>query len=255
MNSELLKIKYKELRTIDKVAKYFNVSRSTIKNNFKKYNITYENCIKLKFNENFFNNSPESFYIAGFIAADGSINKNNLSIQLSSKDSAHLYKIKELLQLEGELQLIPPRKSEINKRIINGGETILLRCNSSIMINDLKRFNIVPNKSKIYDMPDWLINHSLVNHFMRGYFDGDGSIGFVKTKLRWSLVGNVWFLEKYQNILEKNCNISHNKICIRKEGLGQLEYQGNIVIPKICRFLYNDATCYLERKFNIYKSL
>lgn len=32
-----------------------------------------------------------------------------------------------------------------------------------------------------------------------------------------------------------------------------IEYQVNIIVPKICDFLYNNSTCHLDRKYNIYK--
>ena len=161
------------------------------------------------------------------------------------------------MRFEGELKFLEPKTTYIDGRAVKGGGMVGLVCNSKSMVEDLKRFNIVPAKSKIYDLPEWLITHPLKSHFLRGYFDGDGSIGIRKlktqNKLRWALVGNIWFLEKYQQILEKECNIKHNNIYKRTDTFGQLEYSGNLVVPKICQYLYNNSTFHLDRKYNIYQ--
>lgn len=49
------------------------------------------------------------------------------------------------------------------------------------MAEDLKRFNIVPNKSLKIRFPDNIVDiDKYLNHFMRGIFDGDSSIQFRK---------------------------------------------------------------------------
>lgn len=258
IDGERLKEKYVELQSIEEVANYFGVSRSKIKKSFRKFDITYDKFIKAQFNEQMFGqDTPESFYLAGFIAADGNINNNTLQISLSVKDATHLQKIKDVMKFDGNLRVVKGSPSYIDGRKINGGDTIRLICTAIEMKRDLERFNVVPNKSKIYDLPEWFMSHPLQSHFMRGYFDGDGHIGIIKlktqNKLRWALVGNVWFLEKCQQILERECGIEHNNIYKRTDTFGKLEYRGNLIVPKICQFLYNNSTFHMDRKYNIYK--
>ena len=247
--------KYKELGTILKVAKYYKSNPCTMARFFRRNNINYKNKHKNTFNEEFFSvDSPESFYLAGFIAADGNISskKNRINIELAEKDKDFLQKILILINYQGNLKFNIIKNSKRNK---NWKDTISYKLifSSQKTVSDLKRFNIVPNKTKIYDFPDWLINHKFINHFMRGYFDGDGHIGVRNNKkLRWHLAGNYSFLCKFQFILEKNCHIHHNKIVIRPDGLACLEYQGNVITTKICNFLYNNSTFHLDRKYNMY---
>lgn len=253
-----VKLKYEELKTIKSVSQYYNSSSSTMERYFRRHGIFYIKKHKNNFNENFFTlDTPESFYLAGFIAADGNVSKekNRLKIELGEKDLLFLEKIKSLIQFEGNLVKCHIKNS---KRNIKWKDSVgyILSCSSKQVINDLMRFNVIPNKTKIYDMPEWLTNHSLLHHFMRGYFDGDGHIGVRDNKkMRWHLSGNFYFLKKFQSILEYMCNIHHNEIFTRPNELSCLEYEGNIIVPKICQFLYNNSTFHLDRKYEVYKKL
>ena len=103
-------------------------------------------------------------------------------------------------------------------------------------------------------MPDWLLKHEYLHHFMRGYFDGDGCISKCslvnKRKVvqkSFNILGTFNFINAYKIILEKNCNINCNKIC-KKGNIYSISYSGNVIINNIYNFLYKDATIYLERK-------
>lgn len=247
--------KYLDLGTIKAVAHYYNANSSTMARFFKRYNIEYIQKHKNNFNESFFyNDSANAFYLAGFIAADGNISnqKYRITIELAEKDLDFLERMKCLINYNGDLIRSVVKNS---KRDLKWKDTVnySLKFSSKQVVEDLSRFNIVSRKTKIYDFPDWLINHPLVNHFMRGYFDGDGHIGLKKTKLRFHLSGNYVFLTNFQYILERECDIAHNNIFTRPNGLSCLEYQGNIIASKIYQFLYNNSTFHLDRKYKVYK--
>ena len=66
--------KYQELKTLKEVAKFFNVSNEGIRKFFVKNNIPYTKAISYNHDKNFFaTDTEDSFYWAGFIAADGNI--------------------------------------------------------------------------------------------------------------------------------------------------------------------------------------
>jgi hypothetical protein len=218
---------------------------------------------KYSCNEDIFKKDNElSFYLAGFIAADGNIsNKKNraiLAIELSSKDLDFLKYLQVLFQSNHAIYSKAVKNSKRNsdwKDTMNCSFAI----NSKKIFNDLARFNVVPAKTKIYRFPKWLINHPLVHHFMRGYVDGDGTFGLKqgsaknnkKIKCRFGLVGNKEFLQVYKDILEKNAGIPTkiNGVHIRSDnGLGTLQYVGTHIIAQITAFLYKDATMFLPRK-------
>jgi AraC-like DNA-binding protein len=245
LDAEELRIKYGQLKTIDNVADYFQVSRSTIRKKFKEFGITFNNTNKFKVDEQFFNrDTPDSFYIAGFIAADGCVG-SDLSIRLSTIDRRHLEKINEALRSD--------RSIRDYKNNYNG--VSVLRISSSQILKDLLKFNIVERKSLIYEFPDYVINHPLKSHFMRGYFDGDGSFYIqnqYNEKVCFGLRGTRSFLSTYRSILEKECDLKHRKTEIPLyNNCGQLAYGGNRNILKISHFLYQDAEFFLQRKKDI----
>jgi len=125
------------------------------------------------------------------------------------------------------------------------------------MAKDLERFNIVPRKTHIYTFPNWLLDHELVHHFMRGYNDGDGSFYYSSSNKRKTkticinIRGTVSFLTDYRNILESKTAVNKKKSEVKlSDGIGRLEYGGNIQVPQIVKFLYKDSSIYLTRKFD-----
>lgn len=102
---------YLELKSLSKIALKYNISDVAIRSRFIKYGIPYKSKIHNNYcNHNIFNEESErSFYLAGFIAADGCIrisktNKNKkyinhrVVIGLSKKDESHLETIRDLLE-------------------------------------------------------------------------------------------------------------------------------------------------------------
>jgi hypothetical protein len=253
---------YQELGTITAVANHYDADLCTMAAFFRRMQIPYVKQFKKHFKEDFFStDTPDSFYLAGFLAADGNVSsrKYTVSLNLGIKDIDHLGAIKELIGLEGTIGKVDVFNSRRNK---NWKDTVncFIHFSSPQTVSDLRRFNVVPKKTKIYDLPDWMIDHPLTSHFMRGYFDGDGHIGIrhvakthgTTSKLRFHVAGNFSFLSKYQEILERECGIHHNDVFTRPNGLSCLEYVGNIIVPKVCRFLYHNSAFHMERKFNIY---
>ena len=107
-------------------------------------------------------------------------------------------------------------------------------------------------------MPKWLIEHPLVRHFIRGYIDGDGSIcssirkRHLYPQISLSLIGNYDVMQDINNIFIRDCNIGGSKITHKPntKHTYRIRYGGNAVALKLGHFLYDDATIYLERKYN-----
>lgn len=106
--------------------------------------------------------TPENSYWAGFIAADGCVDsKGRIRFYLQLSDHQHLNKFADFVQSDHTISLDETRN----------------RCSLEFtcveMVADLLKWNIVPNKSIGYRPPDTLQE---LSSFMRGYFDGDGTI-------------------------------------------------------------------------------
>lgn len=87
---------------------------------------------------------------------------------------------------------------------------------------------------------------------MRGYFDGDGSF-FVNSELSYdrlccSIRGTEKFLEVYKNLLNQECGEGGGIDLY--DNVGSLRFKGKLSL-KVRDFLYQDATIYLLRKYDI----
>lgn len=202
-------------------------------------------------NDIFANDTEISFYLAGFIAADGCIlnsgKRYKLKIKLSVNDRIFLNDVKKLLCSTNPI--FYDKKSS----------SVEFTVSSKKILQDLSRFNILPRKSLTYTMPEWLQEHPFVNHFLRGYIDGDGSF-YIKTfknqisQTGFSLCGTKEFLEQTKNIFNKKCNVTLSSKSIRQrpnDKIHHLDFSGTHNISKIASFIYKDHSFCLERKRDI----
>jgi hypothetical protein len=211
-------------------------------------------------NENFFQEDTEaSFYVAGFIAADGCLerefarNRYRVTIEINFKDEPHLKLMQMLMASTHKINT----RTRIDSRFAAPTQQSSLRISSKTIYDSLERFNIRPNKSKTYTIPSWMVAHPLKQHFLRGIFDGDGSVGIKssdcknrKEYLRFSLTGTLEELKSFNAILVDECNIEPNQIS-KAAGCYVLEYGKNESTEEIFNFLYKDSTIYLSRKREI----
>jgi hypothetical protein len=263
---EVLKKDYEELQSMRKIAEKYGISRETVRYYIHQYGLEYNKLKVYNIDHDFFSRENEqSFYIAGFIAADGCLKKRKntfeLQIGLAKRDKEFLEMIRNTLNAETPVRDFLVKNSKRNP-LWNDCWKSEITITSEKIYNDLSKFNIVPRKSLIYTFPLWIINHPLINHYMRGYNDGDGSFFINAKKYRItdqvyvSIRGTQDFLTIYRNILEQKCLLDHREKAIRIDnGIGVLEYGGNGIVSKIAKFLYRDATIFLPRKREIISHL
>ena len=187
--------------------------------------------------------NPHSAYWAGFIAADGNLYKkeNLISIGLNWKDLNHLKKFKRALKTNAKIRLVKSNKSA------------QIRFRSEKVFDDLVNLGITPNKS--LTISEVKIPMILMPDFLRGVYDGDGSIsGKDRSHLQLCIVGNKPFLEYIQNIFIKQIKINKTKIYDMKNCLAKrIQYTG-IQTIKILDFFYknSDNNTRLDRKYKNY---
>lgn len=207
---------------------------------------------KYKVDDNFFDvvDSEEKAYILGFLYADGYNNTdlNYIEITLNNKDINILRIFKDILKCDRPLQKI---KVKLNNKEYNH---IRLNITSERLSQRLFELGCVKNKTFKIEFPIWL-DESLYNHFIRGVFDGDGSISFLirDNSPEFNITGTEELLVDVQNILIKECNLNKTKLTKKKNSktnIVALRYSGTVNLIKIRRWLYKDATIYLERKYN-----
>lgn len=153
-----------------------NIGHGTVYRYLK--NSKRNRCISHTFDDNMFSCfTAENCYWAGFIGADGAINKksNSIRVLLSTKDKGH---IKKLAVFSKDKNFVI-KDLERTKNKINTFCSFLDINSTKIVKNLNDNFNITPNKCFTLRPPD-NIPEELIKHYIRGYFDGDGWISWNK---------------------------------------------------------------------------
>jgi len=254
INDDELKCLFETNITIVEIAKQMDISQWTVLKHLKKLGLrrTIRHFIT---NPDFFNiMTPENSYWGGFIAADGCVSRNALEIELSIIDAEHL---KTICKFVGRDDSLFFRKRYRNGKIFEYASVSVL---SAKIIEDLfKNFNIVPCKSLILQPPD--LPRCLRRHFIRGYFDGDGSIGWHKhnrtIRLNFASGSKVFLEWIWDTIREELGCLGQRSIGYSKDSKTKtLSLSGDAAI-RIFEWMYEDGgegLC-LERKLKIFKKL
>lgn len=221
---------------INRILEYHKVDRSR---SYRRYAL----------NENVFEtiNDENSAYWLGFLYADGYISNdgNILEIGLSSKDKDHLEKFRLFLETDSPIK---NRDVLLNEKVFHSSR---LQICSKKLVSDLSALGCMNKKSLILEFPTAeQVPEHLIQHFMRGYFDGDGCYHLSKTsnQRQFSIIGTKSFIERYEEFLFV---LGVNRTKLSRCGQAyQSCHGGNKQVNKITSFLYNNASIYLERKYN-----
>lgn len=124
----------------------------------------------------------------------------------------------------------------------------------------LSEYGLTQAKTYTLQLPK--LNNELMRHFIRGYYDGDGCFSVTKRKNRtensltfqFNITGMENPLKEIQEHLVKNVGVVNNGVKHRKSTIAvTIHYSGRIVCKRILDYLYQDATIYLQRKYNKYR--
>ena len=130
------------------------------------------------------------------------------------------------------------------------------------MVEDLRKLGIVKRKSLILKFPNF-IEENLIRHFIRGYFDGDGSICYGKTtkNVHFSIVSTKKFLDKIKCILSKNIDLYSGIYDIKSlknksnKSTKRLAITGWNKVNIIMTWLYKDSNIFLDRKHRKFREI
>ncbi|MGL5331215.1 MAG: hypothetical protein ACRDD7_18265 [Peptostreptococcaceae bacterium] len=188
-----------------------------------------------------------SLYWLGFLWADGHVSDkdSHIQINLSNKDREQLIRLKCFLECSNEIREVKNNK-------------VALIFNSKKINDRLKELGMTSTKKFRTNFPDYMLsNEYYMQHFLRGYLDGDGSIMLCKTKqgkpmIKAKFTGcddfihslGQWINEKFDMklkvIKDKRSNAFDYCIGNRRKAI------------EFCEWLYNDANIYMDRKFDVF---
>lgn len=259
-NKNWLEEQYLLLKYTSEISKKFNINEDTLEYWRKKYNIKKDvnvyHAKKYIYNEFYFDNinTSEKAYWLGFIMADGCVTSSNgkqtnrLEIVLAVKDKSHLQKFLQCIGSNQEVKI----KTVKDKRGFETTRAYVRICSAKIC-KSLSKFGVLKKKTGKELIPE--ISNDFIWDFIRGYFDGDGSITKPKNlavKICSSskqIVNQIIEAFREYNIIVKPQEYSNYNIPFY---IIETNKKENII--SIYKNMYSNATIYLERKKIIFES-
>lgn len=214
---------------------------------------------KYNVNDNYFSSidTEDRAYWLGFLMADAYINQRSgqdrLILDIAYKDRDHLETYKRHLGFIG-----PTKEFTIKSGMYQGYKHCSVSITSQVIVNDLDKLGCTPRKSNVLKFPS--ISDHLINHFIRGYFDGDGSV-FRSLEKHWrsgvySMVIHFRFIgtESFLRDIDKYLGLSGRIVKVWNSQAWELSYKRNKKAKIMYQYLYNNATIFLQRKKDVFES-
>ena len=214
-------------------------------------------------NETFFDHidSEAKAYWLGFIYADGYVKATaNLSdifgLTLARIDRGHIEKLLVELEFTGPIHDYAQSSGFSNQTEYS---RILIRSNH--LCDSLRRSGVVNNKTLILQFPsDDIVPKELLQHFIRGYFDGDGCLTYSISKkdgLRkyaFKACGTKEVLLGIENAFDLKRKHKLYQRHVTEKNTYCLDIGGNDQVDTILQYMFENASVYLERKYQKYLS-
>ncbi len=211
---------------------------------------------KYSLDESFFNtiDTEEKAYFLGLLYADGCnyTVTSHVFIGLQVDDIQLLKQLNAIIKSNRPIK-ISPQTGKGSKDIAT------LHINSKKISSDLTNLGCVRAKSLILEFPteDQVPKH-LIRHFLRGYWDGDGSIGIYRTQkpyLKSNVVSTKTFCYGVQNIFKSIFDMDYAIVSKGKDHnilTGQISISNTINSFRFLSWIYYNASIFMKRKYNKY---
>ena len=258
---KILDLYWNENVSVKEIAKIVGISEHTLQRYMTGMHLLRrpgQSSRKYTVNEDFFENidTEKKAYWLGVLYADGCVMhiRNTKYIVFSAVDKEWLEQYKNDISFTGPISTEHHKK--YNKDIYK------VKCVSKKMYADLADKGVVERKTDILVFPE-CVPDSLIPHFIRGYFDGDGSVGVYKNTDRgdWKRLyvsitsGSLSFLESTKTWMLEHGIFPIGKLVKRKE---RDVYSLNLSLIAGLRLrdcIYKDATVFLQRKHDKFFSV
>lgn len=241
---------------IKKIVKEVKLPLYTVSAVLKKHNYKFKSCehhnVNSKIDRNYFDkiDTEQKAYFAGLMLADGNIqesnNKYECRINLKKEDGYILDEFKK------ELKAIYPIREIIAP---SGSAQKVFSFYGKSLVEGLKKIGVVEHKSGNTNLTQ-NIPEEFMRDFLRGFFDGDGSIFNTTSKDSWGIsiaVDKQMAVDLqiyFKEVLNVDTQISKGNGKIY--ALRTAKYNN---VKKIMDYLYKDANTYFIRKHERYESM
>jgi hypothetical protein len=199
--------------------------------------------------------SEEKAYWWGFIYADGYVggDARALVINLGNADRTHLEKFRDAISPNRPVRL----ETKFRKHLGITTNTAVLRVDDKRVGLRLQTLGIIPKRTDFTRVKDNLPEDMFV-HWLRGYFDGDGTAGKDIRHPSIRILGQEDLLQWILDELNSRGVLHTLALPYQKGGkngtkinIYELSIGGSRQLVSFRSWLYKDATVYLERKKDI----
>lgn len=249
---DIVNLYVKEGYTIQEIRSMYRARTQTIMDILNNNGVNTSDNMRVSVNRlmyhNFFEviDTEEKAYFLGMMMADGCVRHPkgwSSTVTLELIDLDVIEKFQKAVNSDGSIT-----KSE-RKRRVGDNPTYTATIRSNKMAEDLAKYGVVWNKTYDTQRLRCDIPNSLKPHFLRGMFDGDGSI-YISKGDRWfiSLTNkHVPFLEDVQDWLQEVVpNLKRVKTYDGKS-VARITYSGRTA-KRVCEVLYGNAKVSMQRK-------
>ena len=202
--------------------------------------------------------SEEKAYWLGFLYADGYVTSTNVpavGLSLAIKDRGHVEKFRRALNAS----------QPIREYTTTGGYTPGCRYCRLLLIgqqfyDNAVRQGILEHKTHVLAPPS--IPEEFNRHFIRGYFDGDGSLtsyvnAYNTVTYTLKFTGTKALLNWINDQVEQNCGFRTKNLYKRRptDVVVSLEFGSTKRTLAVAHWLYQNSHVYLDRKYQRYQDM
>lgn len=192
--------------------------------------------------------TPNKAYVLGLLCADGNVsrNKGQWKICLQEKDKQILEDICKDMKTDRPL-LLQKVQNTYHKQTWQN--QYLLEVGNQHMHDKLIEYGITPNKSLTLQYPT-VIKDELLPHFIRGYYDGDGTSYRGENGTICSLMGTFDFCNVLKTKIKDSILVNASIYPYRdSKKTCTLQISGGLQTFKFFTWIYQNADLKLERKY------
>ena len=215
-------------------------------------------------NENYFEtiDTREKAYFLGLLTADGCIHKPipgkrhiRIALILKIQDKYIIEAFAKAIDFNGNVRTITIRKGKYA-----GHQYGCIVFTSDKMARDLDKYGVFNNKSVImHSYPN--IPDEFDNDFIRGYFDGNGSV-FISNEKHWRsgkifpvIHFRLFGQQEFLATIKEKLNLKGTFTKSKRSFIYSLNYKRRTQASLFFNKIYADTNLYLKRKYDVFKNV
>ena len=259
LRERILHLYFEERRSQSDVAEILGITQWKVQDRFRRSGRLarprwWNNRRRYSLDETVANElTPKLAWILGWLVSDGYVRENVFGWRLAERNIDLLEEFRSFFGYTGPIH----RDRCFLERTGRSYPMVHLKIHSPKLVQIWSGFGIVPNKTTRESYPERLLaaDEETTRCFIRGVFEGDGSILLDgQTSLLFQIVGCRALLLDVQEQLVRYLGVENTKLTNNIKGQDHfaLRYRGRFQALRIFDWLYGDSKWHLKRKHDRY---